>query len=224
MKVLAIDTSTEILSLCGRSDRRSFEVTRDLDIRHVEQILPLIDMVLSGLSIEARDLDLVVTAWGPGSFTGLRIGMAVSKGLCAGSGCPCVSIPTLDAYAAPFRTIPDIVVAPVIDAKKNHVYTAFYRKDERLTDYLDLSVPDFLKAAEGYLPVFLTGPHRDLIRSDEGSSRFFTDPLPRAGKSGALLELGITAFLRGERDDISAGPLYVRASEAEQSLRGGTDG
>ena len=224
MKILAIDTSTEILSLCGRFDEKTFEVTRDLDLRHSEQILPLIDLVLSNLSIVPRDLDLVVTARGPGSFTGLRIGMAVSKGLSAGSRCPCVSIPTLDAYAAPFRTLPNIVTAPVIDAKKSHVYTAFYRGEERLTEYLDLSAIDFLKASEAFSLIFLTGPHRELIRPEEGSSRFFLDPLPREGKSRALLELGLAVFLRGEWDDISAGPLYVRPSEAEQSLQEGADG
>jgi tRNA threonylcarbamoyladenosine biosynthesis protein TsaB len=214
MKVLAVDTSTEILSLCGWSDGKSCEISRDLDLRHSEQILPLIDIIFSHLAIDPRKLDLVVTARGPGSFTGLRIGMAVSKGLSAGSGCPCVSIPTLDAYAAPFRVLPDMVLAPVIDAKKNHVYTAFYRGAERLTDYLDLSASEFLKTAESYPLVFLTGPHPELIQRENDSPRFITDPFPRAGKSRALLELGMAAFRRGETDDISAGPLYVRSSGA----------
>ncbi len=221
MKAVAIESSTEILSLCGRSGDLFFEVTRDVDLRHAEQILPLVDLVLKNLGISAGDLDLVVAARGPGSFTGLRIGMAAAKGLCAAAGCPCVSVPTLDVYGSLVPPGTGTVTAAVVDAKKNRFYAALYRDGERLTDYLDAEPGEIARLAAAHPRVVLTGPHAGLFLERLGAAgtagNFLRDPDCRAGRSAVLLRMGMEAFEAGLRDDPSAGPLYVRPPEARPS-------
>lgn len=215
MKVIAFDSSTEILSACGRNGTRYFEVSRDIDLRHAEQIIPLVELVLRNLSIEPRALDLVVAARGPGSFTGLRIGIASAKGLAAGAGCPCISVPTLDIYGAHPAFSGGPVTASVIDAKKKRFYTAFYRAGARVSEYLDVTPGEFTALAARFGPVVLTGPHAALLREQISAEGFQVDPDSRSGKSHVLLRLGTLAYERGERDGDASGPLYLRPPEAE---------
>lgn len=221
MNVLAIDCSTEILSLAVRSGDKTFELTRNVDLRHSEELVPAVDHALAQVGIPARRLDLVVVARGPGSFTGLRIGFASAKGFCAGAGCPLVSVPTLDVYASPFAFLPGAAVMPVIDAKKKRFYLALYRGGERSSDYLDASPEEASALAGGSDSVVLTGPHAVLLHRLLGGDRFLLDPFGNTGKGLQLLDLGVDAYERGMIDDASSAPLYIRASEAKMGDAGG---
>lgn len=103
MNILSIDTAAEILYVGVKTDKAFLENIRAMGLKHAETLIPLIRSMLKEIELSPGDLDLVVCSQGPGSFTGLRIGLATAKGISEGAGCPLVSIPTLDALAEPYR-------------------------------------------------------------------------------------------------------------------------
>ncbi len=143
MNILAFDTAAEVLSVALRTDSGVLESTDTSGYRHSERLVPFIQRLLGEAGMSFGDLSLIVCSRGPGSFTGLRIGAATAKGISLGLGVPIVSVPTLDAYAWPFRPFPGTVV-PLIDAKKRRFYTAFYRAGVRESEYLDAAPQDIL--------------------------------------------------------------------------------
>jgi len=217
VKALALDSSTEILCLCGRNGSRFFEVTRDVDIHHARWIVPLVDLVLTNLDLSPGELELVAAARGPGSFTGLRIGLSTARGLAVGAGCPCVFIPTLDLYSAVPRGR-GVVTAAVVDAKKKRFYAALYRNGERLTDYLDAGPDEIAALVSAYPEVVLTGPHGEilhpLLAGLGAADNIVRDPDARRGRGMTLLRMGMEALAAGRVDGPSTGPLYVRPPEA----------
>ncbi|MFW6261288.1 MAG: tRNA (adenosine(37)-N6)-threonylcarbamoyltransferase complex dimerization subunit type 1 TsaB [Spirochaetota bacterium] len=158
MNHLAVDCATEILSVALRCDRdRGSDVlvsVRDAGLRHTRRLMTLVDALLAEAGMQPADLDLVSCTRGPGSFIGLRIGMATAKGLAwavaAARGLeapPLVSVPTLDVMAATVASQTALVV-PVIDGKKGRFYGAGYLAGRRMTPDLDLAARELLAAAE----------------------------------------------------------------------------
>lgn len=141
MKVLGLDTSTSRLSAAVLDgDRVAAECVREsarADHRrpgrsnHAEALLPLIDDVLRSAGTDFSGLSLLGVAVGPGSFTGLRIGISTAKGLVYGSGTPVVGVRTLEALAhgAPPGDGASFV-CPLMDARKGEVYAALYRRTD----------------------------------------------------------------------------------------------
>jgi len=129
MKLLAIDTSTDYLSLAvmDGSDALS-RIHRSEPRSHSSLLMPMIDEVLSRAKTALRDLDGFCLSIGPGSFTGLRIGVAAIKGLAVITKKPIVTVPTLDAVAENAKEFHGIICA-VLDARKGKVYACIYRSD-----------------------------------------------------------------------------------------------
>src|SRR5512146_871649 len=120
MKILAIDTSTLTAGI-GLLDGERLIERRERVTTHSERLLPNIDEVMREAGLAPRDLDAIACAAGPGSFTGLRIGLATAKGLCFAAGKPLVMVSSLAALAA---RAPDGRCCATIDAFKNEVYAA----------------------------------------------------------------------------------------------------
>jgi len=225
MNILGIDGSTRILSLTLQKGEEYFQYNADRGFRHSELVMPGVDYLFGEAGLKPADLDLVCTSLGPGSFTGLRVGMATAKGICAGTGAPFVAVPTLDILARPFVLFDGIIV-PVIDARKQRVFSALYRRGKRLAEYADLTPEELLTSLDGVLnkgePVIFTGPDNPLLASftqervDRERFRFDGE----TGRSGGLdlLTLGLTLFRERGADSMDTGPLYLRKSEAEISL------
>ncbi len=106
-------------------------------VKHSEILLPMIEACLKKAELKIENIDLVACTSGPGSFMGLRIGMATAKGLALARSTPWVCLPTLDVLAAEFANSESLVV-PVIDARKKRFYAALYRKGARESEYLDI--------------------------------------------------------------------------------------
>jgi len=122
MRVLAIDTSTEALSVALRDGDSTIERGLETARGHAEQILSLIDAVLGEAGVRLSELDGIAAGVGPGSFTGVRISVAVAQGLSYGAGLPVVPITSLEALAfAAIETGADRVIA-CLDARMGEIY------------------------------------------------------------------------------------------------------
>jgi len=152
MKVLAVETSTLMGSVAVvESDRILCELTLSVEETHSSQLMPAIDYVLKTARCTPDRLDGLAIALGPGSFTGLRIGMAAVKGLAVAAGKPVAGISTLEAMAWSFPFCPHLI-CPMLDARMNEIYTAWFEAGDgrvwRRSEDVALPVADFLKSAK----------------------------------------------------------------------------
>jgi tRNA threonylcarbamoyladenosine biosynthesis protein TsaB len=219
MRVLAIETST----LAGgvallEGDAVLGEYTLDVRITHSERLLPAIDRLLGDAGWTATDLEGLAVTVGPGSFTGIRIGLSTVKGLALALGIPVAAVPTLDALAAvlPCASLP---VCPVLDARKGEVYCSLYRwsDGEMLRDWDYLALPPDDLARRLTEPVILVGNGARLIASPWAR---LAPPHRRGPSAGAVGVLGLARLERGEVvRPADLVPLYLRPSEAELKLK-----
>ena len=200
------------------------ECTLQQEITHSRRLLGSVEWVRQAAGVEWGDLAAVAVSLGPGSFTGLRIGMAAAKAMVMATGKSLVGVGTLDALAMSCLPWPGLICC-LLDARKQEVYAAFYRLGENGLPE-QVSNPAVLPPA-GLLdrveePVLLAGPgtlvYKELWVGREGVSLLPGHlAQPRALNVG-LLAAGMLAA--GQvLDPVTAAPLYVRASEAEINLR-----
>jgi tRNA threonylcarbamoyladenosine biosynthesis protein TsaB len=219
VRLLAVETSTlagGVALLDG--DRVRGEYVLDVTATHSERLLPAIDRLMADAGWTPADLEGLAVAVGPGSFTGLRIGLGAVKGLALALGIPVAGVPTLDALAAalPFAGLP---VCPVVDARKGEVYACRYRWDgegwRREWEYLALA-PEAL-AARLDSPTILLGDGAGLVRSPHAR---LAPPHRRLPSPAAVGVLGRTRLLAGEAiAPADLLPIYLRPSEAELKRR-----
>lgn len=217
MNILALDTATTVSSLALLKDDEALsELNTRVRNGHAGSILPAIDTLLHHTGMDRRDIDLIAVGLGPGSFTGIRIGIATARGLSMALGCPLKGICTLDALV--HGAVPNTLsILPVIDARKGEVFCARYAPDgTRETPYQnrmpstlgELVDRDTLVIGNG-LPLY-----RDAIAAALGS-RFHPGPdalgTPRATVIGRLAAEG--------KGSEQVEPIYVRASDAMITLQ-----
>jgi tRNA threonylcarbamoyladenosine biosynthesis protein TsaB len=227
MNILAFDTASSLLNIALSTDRGFFEINHSIGLTHSEHLLPSVDYLLRTAGSSAGELDLIICTRGPGSFTGLRIGMATAKGMAAAGGFPLVSIPTLAVYAADcVRT--DALVIPVIDARKRRYYSAIYRNSNAEHEELDLSAQQLLSTHACDQQVIITGPdarrfYQEILHDHPAmlsdlQTELSLDPNHDRGHGHRLIEMGTQAYARDGADSDDQGPVYLRKSEAEISL------
>lgn len=130
MRLLAIDTALEACSaavLDTANPKSGIHESQAMTRGHAEAIMPLIARVLDRAKLNVRDLDRIAVTVGPGSFTGLRVGIAAARGLALAAGKPAIGLTTLAAYAAPLISADDQrTVVSAIDARHDHVYLQIF--------------------------------------------------------------------------------------------------
>jgi tRNA threonylcarbamoyladenosine biosynthesis protein TsaB len=220
MNILALDTATFVLQVAVCSGDRVWHIEHDAGLTHSEALMVLVDTLMGISGLDKRDLDFVACMKGPGSFTGLRIGYAVAKGLSLALGIPVVSVPTLDCLAARFSFWPGPVI-PVIDAKKRRYFCAVYRGRDRVTGHMDAGASG-IAAAVAPVPgdILLTGPDAAMLFPEltllmEDGRKISVDPFGKYGRIRELLEISRGYFKLNTVDDAMSGPLYLRKSDAE---------
>ncbi len=216
MNSLSLDSSTELLCLCARKENVVVTHTLHHGLQHAPTLVPLIDRILADAGLTVSALDLIVCSIGPGSFTGIRIGLATAKGISFGSGCAVVGVSTLDAYALPYAAL-DADVYPVIDARKGNYYTALFRKGKRVGDYRDDPPEVLLQRLRESGHAVLAGPDALSIldRVTAGSTEEKGIDAAPYFDPRALLQIGEKRFAEEGADEASLVPLYLRKSEAE---------
>ncbi|MDO4288480.1 MAG: tRNA (adenosine(37)-N6)-threonylcarbamoyltransferase complex dimerization subunit type 1 TsaB [Eubacterium sp.] len=226
MKILAVDTSTIVATAAVVSEEKLIcETVVNYKKKHSEKLLPAIDHMLADAGLTIQEMDAFAIVSGPGSFTGLRIGMATVKGFAQALNKPVVTVSTLEAlaYNLPYASG---VVCPILDAQRDQVYTGIYRFDlqgEMTCELEDsvMSASELMGILENYAdaPIYLLG---------DGVPRFYdtiAEAIPvikvlphlsmnRASSAGML---AVKRALAGETTDYKSAELtYIRPSYAEE--------
>lgn len=225
MKILSLDSATEAATCAVIEDNRLLgEITFNYKKQHSILMMPMIDKLLKNLKIDINSLDGFVVSKGPGSFTGLRIGVSTIKGLSQGTGKPFVSVSSLDALAYNLAYT-DGTICPIIDALRNNVYTALYNfvdnKLQRVSDYMIISIDDLISTInEQNVKVCFIGDaiykFKEKLTNSIRNVNFAPAHL-NVVKASSLGEIGLNLLNSGIKDDLyTFSPLYIRKSQAER--------
>jgi len=226
MLVLGVETSTMQggAALVG-DDGLCSEFTLNVEATHSERLLPTIDRMLRDAGVGLDALSGLAVSIGPGSFTGLRIGLSTVKGLAYATGLPVVSVPTLEALACTV-TFARQQICPVLDARKQEVYAALFRceRGELVRLMEDAALPPEALCGKIHRPTIFLGDglavYGELFRRLLGERLLVPPPPGRGARPAWVAELGRQRLLRGERDPIDAlVPRYLRPCEAEVRRR-----
>lgn len=222
MNILSIDTSTETLSIALSTEASYEERLVKGNFSHSENLLSEMESLLSRAKLGLKDLDLVVCTQGPGSFTGLRVGMASLKAIRSASGAKLVSIPTLEAIDATARELYHGVICSVIDAKKKRFYLELRDEKRVLIPVRDGNPEDILDVLSGYGEILVTGPDAEKfaskLKEEDVKCRVLVDGAGMRNLSRELIRLARIKLEQVGEDEIGAGPLYIRRSDAEEAL------
>ena len=178
MKILVIDTSGPVCGTAVMDEEKVYsEFTAQNKNTHSASLMPMIEAALNAAGTEISGLDAVAAVTGPGSFTGVRIGVATAKGLAHGAGLPCIPVDALEALGASAGEF-DGIVCPIQDARAGQVYGAAFRKGERLTGDAPMKLEDYLdtveKLGERFLFIGDGAPvHRKAITERMGEKAVF---------------------------------------------------
>jgi len=152
------------------------EITSQNRNTHSVNLMPMVEACLRFAGLALRDLDAVAAVTGPGSFTGVRIGVATARGLAHGVGLPCIAVDALEALARSAGSVDGrTIVCPMQDARAGQVYGAAFRAGQRLTPDQAVPLEEFLALLRplGDRFLFLGDgmiAHRDAIRQQMGES------------------------------------------------------
>lgn len=226
MKILAIDSSSVAGSVALLEDGEIKAEYLTLDKRtHSETLLPLVDKLKSETNLELSSLDAIAVTGGPGSYTGLRIGGATVKGLGLALDKPIVNVPTMEALA--YNVVgSDVLVCPMMDARKNRVFTGLYKFDgekiQVVKDQCVLTIDELVDEIDEEV-IFLgdgVGAYRDLLDEKMSVSHSFADEDDNYVKASSFVYLAKINFDEGKT--ISADefrPDYLMLSQAERELK-----
>jgi len=223
MKVLGIDTSTSCGSIGLIDDGEVIsDYLLNISVTHSERLLGAIEFVLREARCPIGEIDGWAVSLGPGSFTGLRIGVSTVKGLAFATEKPVAGVSTLDVLASQIAPT-SYLICPILDARKQEVYTAFYRYGDgsslmRQSGYQAIRPDDLVKKIKEHT-IFLgdgVKTYKEFLINSLPSLAIFP-PAPLGVSHGSMVaKLGFELLQKGERLDLSTfAPIYVRPSEAE---------
>lgn len=226
MILLAFDTAQGALSAAIRDGEEEIASLFEERTRgHAEALMPMVETVLAEAALGFADLDVLAVTVGPGTFTGLRVGLAAARGIALSRGLPLVGVTTLQAIAEPVAAEPDEIVLASFDARRDEVYMQAFSTDgtER--------TPPLLVGLGGVLarlpagPLVLVGTGTPLLAdllSASGHPFRIADNRPQPDAS-AVARIALRRF--GEKGPdaflVPPAPLYIRAPDAK--LPGGRD-
>ena len=223
MKILSLDTSAEVCTaaVCD-GERLISEMTVNTGNTHSQTLLPVIEQILKISEVTLDEIDAYACSTGPGSFTGVRIGVATLKGMAYGKNKPCVSVSTLDALA--FNLIGyNGIICPVMNARRNQVYNAVFRcingELTRLCEDRALSInelDDELSLLDE--PIYLCGDGYEI--TEKGMSKTKVQNVPDRlwlHSAYSVARFACKKLAAGEAlTDKEIAPIYLRPSQAER--------
>ena len=192
-------------------------VSIDAGFRHAERVMTAIEYCVAEAGLRPGDLDLLACSGGPGSFTGLRIGLATIKGLSLGLSKPFITVPTLDSIAADWEGSAGVIV-PVLDAKRSRFYFAVYDNGGLVAGPFDDGLERIIELTHAYPDVLFVGPDADMLEGTVAERPGFRLAAERRRSPiAAMTRLAVGIFERSGPSPSDAGLAYIRASDAEEA-------
>jgi tRNA threonylcarbamoyladenosine biosynthesis protein TsaB len=225
MIVLGVDTSGNKGIVGIAQGTEIIEFSLDMTRKHLRLLLPAIENALKESGFDLCDIELLAVVLGPGSWSGLRIGVTTMKTMAHFLGKPIVGLCTLDVLAYHFR-FTNIPVYPLIDGARRQVYYAGYqcqgKTPERFTDYRLMKVEDFSRELEG--PSILLGEgalkYHEELNSNSQWEISVPPPFYSQTRAAFIIEAAIQKYEKAGSDTpLSLAPLYMQEASAERALR-----
>ena len=208
MKILAIDTSSKTCGVCILENKKEV-YKKDIitDRSHSIKLMPIIEEVFNNVEFELKDIDLIVCDKGPGSFTGIRIGVATAKAFCDSLDIPLIGVSSLESLAYRYLN-ENKLVCPILNAKNDNCYFALYKCGDnsckKIVGPFSASLEDALKILEVFKNKIL-----ELIPTAE----FSEDILINSYNLGLA---GYTKYTNNDFEDSL--PMYLKKPQAERQL------
>lgn len=206
-KILLIETSTALCSAAVEKDGTVLASCSDASRQHASLTAVFCERVLREAGLKVSDLDAVCISDGPGSYTGLRVGLSTAKGLCFGAGLKMLSVSSLDILAAMAPHKAGYVIVPMIDARRNEVFTANYDSEGKRTGEVEAKIVEEGAYAGIAGSAIFIGDGALKCRDIIGKGEFF-DAMPDAAAMAPLAE---KEFREGNFRDIAYfEPFYLK--------------
>ena len=218
MNALAIDCAVSKIAIAAKKDGKMVKTVLDIGIRQSEKLLPAVDYVMREMELTPQDLTCTVTTLGPGTFTGLRLGLCTLKALTLSHNIPLYGIPSLDAYHWGIRNAGGIHLS-VIESKEEEYFYSVFEGGKKIHEDDDKHIDEILSMFTEEDSILVSGPGAASLVEHTKERK----PLlklcaitPWTDSCESLFEMAEEKIKSGEKplEDYD-GPLYIRKSEAE---------
>ena len=232
MRILAVDTSSKNCSVAivEVDENKNYNIiafeNSDDEKTHSQKLMPIVDKVFKEHNLTLKDMDLLACCVGPGSFTGIRIGIATMKAFADVTNIKTVSVTSLESLS--YNIEEDGIIIPIIDCKNNNVYSAIFSKEnntykqigENIADNIDNAINLYKANAENKNITFVGDGsilYKDLLTSKLSNKLIFSNK--NIQSSISLAKCAYDKYLEGlYGDSNNLSPLYLRKSQAERAL------
>lgn len=226
MNILSIDTSSTVSTVAIiNEDKLIGEEIVNSKLTHSEKLMPAIDRVIKNCSMTIDNIDAIAVAVGPGSFTGIRIGISTAKALAHSKKKNIIGVSTLDGLALNMP-MSHMLVCPILDARRDQVYTAVYKWD---VDKLEIIKKREALSIDALLEFLKNRPERviflgdgvekfkEIIREKLGDKSYFAPPSVSMPRASSIGQYALNRAMVGDFDNLySLNGDYLRKSEAER--------
>ena len=222
MNILVLDCAVTKLSIALKTEDKFISQTYDIGMRQSEILVPTIDEILSKAGITAADLNYSALTIGPGSFTGLRLGISALKAIELAYNVPVYGISSLTIYSYAYKDL-GLPILACIDANKDKFYACLSDQNSLILEEGDYEVEEIISKLNGLSNVLVAGPDAqklaDIIKENKNDIEVLTTRAS-AMTTEALVAITEDKISKGEATlkDFD-GPVYLRASEAELALK-----
>ncbi len=218
MKVLALETATKAGSIAIVDENEGLigEVRIDVNIAHAERLMSSVQWLIESSKIPINSIDAFAVSIGPGSFTGLRIGLSTAKGFSYSANRPIVPVSTLDAFARTLYFCPHFI-CPMLDARKNEIYTGLYKWEggllKKIISETAIRPDDFIKEIKQ--PTVFLGDgaktYKKIISDTLQDKAFFAPASGMSPCASSVAEIAIEKLKDGVfTDPADLKPFYIR--------------
>ena len=232
MRILAVDTSSKNCSVAivEVDENKNYNIiafeNSDDEKTHSQKLMPIVDKVFKEHNLTLKDMDLLACCVGPGSFTGIRIGIATMKAFADVTNIKTVSVTSLESLS--YNIEEDGIIIPIIDCKNNNVYSAIFSKEnntykqigKNISDNIDNAISLYKANAENKNITFVGDGsilYKDLLTSKLSNKLIFSNKNTQSSIS--LAKCAYDKYLEGlYGDSNNLSPLYLRKSQAERAL------
>lgn len=228
MKILAVDTSSSVAAVAVMDNMALLgEYFINHKKTHSQRLMPMVKEIMDSLEITPEDIDIYAASSGPGSFTGLRIGITTIKAIAYAVQKPVISIPTLDALAFNIP-LSQSLVCPIMDARNEQVYTAIYKWEKnsqnKVTEYMGIPISELVQLIKGknQNTIFMGDAvqiHRDFLKSELGDKCEFAPTSLMLQRASSVAQVAMNRASEGFTETcFDMVPFYLRKPQAEREL------